>query len=61
MIEVQRMKDDKKYIYVVAVLLLVVVALGISYAWFSAIITGNDTEMKYHLIMLYQEIHLQRK
>ena len=37
------MKDDKKYIYVVAVLLLVVVALGISYAWFSAIITGNDT------------------
>lgn len=28
------MKDDKKYIYVVAVLLLVVVALGISYAWF---------------------------
>ena len=37
------MKDDKKYIYVVAVLLLVVVALGISYAWFSAIITGNNT------------------
>ena len=37
------MKDDKKYICVVAVLLLVVVALGISYAWFSAIITGNDT------------------
>ena len=37
------MKDDKKYIYVVAVLLLVVVALGISYAWFSAVITGNDT------------------
>ena len=37
------MKDDKKYIYVVAVLLLVVVTLGISYAWFSAIITGNDT------------------
>ena len=37
------MKDDKKYIYVVAVLLLVVVALGISYAWFSAIIIGNDT------------------
>ena len=37
------MKDDKKYIYVVAVLLLMVVALGISYAWFSAIITGNDT------------------
>ena len=37
------MKDDKKYIYVVAFLLLVVVALGISYAWFSAIITGNDT------------------
>ena len=37
------MNDDKKYIYVVAVLLLVVVALGISYAWFSAIITGNDT------------------
>ena len=37
------MKDDKKYIYIVAVLLLVVVALGISYAWFSAIITGNDT------------------
>ena len=37
------MKDDKKYIYIVAVLLLVVVILGISYAWFSAIITGNDT------------------
>ena len=37
------MKDDKKYIYVVAVLLLVLVILGISYAWFSAIITGNDT------------------
>ena len=37
------MKDDKKYIYVVAFLLLVVIALGISYAWFSAIITGNDT------------------
>ena len=37
------MKDDKKYIYVVAVLLLVVVVLGISYAWFAAIITGNDT------------------
>ena len=37
---------DRKYIYMIAILTLVVLALGLSYAWFSAVITGNDTAKK---------------
>ena len=37
------MKDDKKYSTIILVLIMIVVVLGVSYAWFVAIITGNDT------------------
>ena len=37
------MKDDKKYSTIILVLVMIVVVLGVSYAWFVAIITGNDT------------------
>ena len=37
------MKDDKNYLKIVLILVLVLAILGVSYAWFAAIITGNDT------------------
>ena len=37
---------DRKYIYMIVILTLVVLALGLSYAWFNAVITGNDTAKK---------------
>ncbi len=37
---------DRKYVYMIVILTLVVLALGLSYAWFNAIITGNDTAKK---------------
>ena len=37
---------DRKYIYMIVILTLVVLVLGLSYAWFNAVITGNDTAKK---------------
>ena len=37
---------DRKYVYMIVILTLVVLALGLSYAWFNAVITGNDTAKK---------------
>ena len=35
--------DNKKYIFIIIILSLVAVITGLSYAWFSAILTGNET------------------
>ena len=34
---------DKKYIYITLTIVFLLAALGISYAWFNAVIKGNDT------------------
>ena len=34
---------DKKYIYITLTIIFLLAALGISYAWFNAVIKGNDT------------------
>ncbi len=41
---------DKKYIYITLTIVFLLAALGISYAWFNAVIKGNDTAKEQSVI-----------
>ncbi len=41
---------DKKYIYITLTIIFLLAALGISYAWFNAVIKGNDTAKEQSVI-----------
>ena len=41
---------DKKYIYITLTIVFLLSALGISYAWFNAVIKGNDTAKEQSVI-----------